>query len=164
MTEGITVRAGSLMDAATIVAHRRAMFLDQGHRDPGYRAQGFCDDAVLDAMAARFLPWVRAKMAAGEYLAWLAVSGDAVVAGVGLWLMEWPPHMLGSGPRRGYILNVYTEPEFRRRGLGRRLTETALEWCRANGIDLAVLHASKDGRPLYEGMGFQSGNEMRRKV
>lgn len=161
----ITLRTATLLDAATIVAHRRAMFCDQGHCDPSYREQGFCDDAVLDAMAVKFLPWVQAKMAAGEYLAWLAVTGtDSVVAGAGLWLMEWPPHVLGSGPRRGYILNVYTEPQFRRQGLARKLTETALDWCRANGIDLAVLHASTDGRPLYQSMGFQNSNEMRMKL
>jgi|SRR5450432_1213391 len=165
LVEDITLRPASLQDAATIVAHRRAMFRDQGHRDQSYRDQGFCDDAVLDAMAAKFLPWVRSKMNGHEYHAWLAVTArDSVVAGVGLWLMEWPPHVLGSGPRRGYILNVYTEPNFRRRGLGRRLTETALTWCKENGIDLAVLHASTDGRPLYQSMGFQNSNEMRIKL
>ena len=165
LVETITLRPASLKDAATIVAHRRAMFRDQGYRDQSYRDQGFCDDSVLDAMAAKFHPWVQAKMNADEYLAWFAVTAKgSVVAGVGLWLMEWPPHVIGSSPRRGYILNVFTEPEFRRQGLARKLTETALAWCRTNGIDVAVLHASIDGRPLYQSLGFQNSNEMRIKV
>src|SRR5262249_19148662 len=107
-------------------------------------------------------PWVQEKMLAGEYLTWLAVTHDGAVAGgAGLWLMDWPPHMVGTGPRRGNILNVYTEPEFRRRGLARQLTLAAMHWCRTNGIDCVILHASDEGRPLYESLGFQRTNEMR---
>jgi GNAT superfamily N-acetyltransferase len=56
---------------------------------------------------------------------------------------------------------VYTEPQFRRRGLARRLIEAALEWCRENKIDVVILHASPEGRALYESLGFQASNEMR---
>ncbi len=101
-------------------------------------------------------------MDAGEYLAWLAVAPDgSIAAGTGLWLMDWPPHMIGTGVRRGNILNVYTAQEFRRRGLARQLMEVAIHWCRENRVDTVILHASPDGRKLYESMGFTSTNEMR---
>jgi GNAT superfamily N-acetyltransferase len=58
-------------------------------------------------------------------------------------------------------LNVYTHAEFRRQGLARRLTETAVEWCSANGIGTVILHASDDGRALYRTLGFEPTNEMR---
>ncbi len=154
-SERIAVRRASVDDARTIAKHRRSMFRDMGYKD----------EAALDSMAAKFLPWLEAKMASGEYMAWLAVTADAsVVAGAGLWLMDWPSHMAGSSSRRGNILNVFTEPEFRRRGLARCLMEAALEWCRANGIDLVILHASNNGRQLYESMGFHTSNEMRIKL
>jgi len=139
-------------DVEIIVGHRRAMF----------REMGYHDETALDAMAAAFRPWLRRKMAEGDYLAWFAVDGDAqVAAGLGLWLMDWPPHMVGPGARRGNILNVYTRPESRRQGLARALMKTALEWCVANGIRAVILHASPDGRALYERLGFQPTNEMR---
>ncbi len=78
--------------------------------------------------------------------------------------MDWPPHMIGPGARRGNILNVYTEPRSRRLGLARRLMETALDWCRDNGIRAVILHASPEGRPLYESLGFKSTNEMRVEI
>jgi GNAT superfamily N-acetyltransferase len=116
-------------------------------------------------MMQKFLPWVQAKLESSEYLAWLAVSNEnLVVAGAGLWLMNWPAHMVGSSARRGNILNVYTEPQFRHRGLARRLVETALSWCKANAIDFVILHASEQGRSLYESIGFRAGNEMRIKL
>lgn len=95
-----------------------------------------------------------------DYLGWLAVSaGGIVVAGAGLWLMDWPPHMVGSGTRRGNILNVYTQPEFRHKGLARWLVEAALHYCKTNEVDLVILHASQEGRWLYESLGFLAGNE-----
>ena len=83
------------------------------------------------------------------------------MAGAGLWLMDWPAHMIGSSTRRGNILNVYTEPGFRHRGLARWLIEAALHWCKANAVDFVILHSSPQGRKLYESLGFQAGNEMR---
>jgi len=150
-----SIRPAIPADAATVAAHRRGMFFDMGYRD----------SRALDSMVEAFLPWVRAKMAAGEYLAWFAVAEDgAIAAGSGLWLMDWPPHMIGPGSRRGNVLNVYTEPAYRRQGLGRRLVETAIEWCRANRVSTIILHASDKGRTLYGSLGFVPTNEMRLMV
>ena len=147
-----TVRAATPADADLITGHRRAMFADMGETDA----------ARLDAMAADFLPWVQARLALNEYLAWLAEDeAGAVVAGAGLWLMDWPPHLVGRQARRGNLLNVYVERAHRRRGLARRLMETALDWCRANTLDVVILHASDEGRTLYESLGFTPTNEMR---
>lgn len=152
LPEGFVIRRASTADLDTLVAHRRAMFLDMGYRD----------GAALDSMSAKFRVWVREHMDSGEYLAWIIKASDGlVVAGTGLWLMDWPPHMVGKSERRGNILNVYTREEFRRRGLARKLMEVVLEWCRENRIDTVILHASPDGKGLYESMGFAATNEMR---
>src|SRR5271165_6539065 len=88
------IRPATVEEANIIAEQRRAMFSDMGYRDR------------LDSMTKAFLPWVRAKMNTGEYLAWFAIAEDgSVVGGSGLWLMDWPPHMIGPGSRRGNILN-----------------------------------------------------------
>lgn len=150
-SDTLSVRPAEAEDAVTIVAHRRAMFFDMGYRDTAW----------LDEMAAAFLPWLRRALQAGDYLGWFAMTADgSVAAGAGLWLLDWFP--VRSGPlRRGYILNVYTESPYRRRGLARRLVEVALETCRSQGVRTVVLHASDEGRPLYESLGFHQTNEMR---
>jgi GNAT superfamily N-acetyltransferase len=146
------IRPAAIEEAAIVGAQRRAMFFDMGYRDG------------LDTMVEAFVPWVIEKMRAGEYLGWFAVAEDgAIAAGAGLWLMDWPPHMIGPGSR-GNILNVYTEPGYRRQGLARRLTETAIDWCRAYGIGTVILYASEEGRELYRSLGFERTNEMRRSV
>jgi len=151
LPDGFSVRLASTGDIDTLVAHRRAMFVDMGYGD----------ETALDSMSAKCHAWLLAKMDCGEYLAWLAVAPDgSIAAGSGLWIMDWPPHMIGAGPR-GNILNVYTAVEFRRRGLARELMQAAMQWCRSNGVDVVVLHASPDGRRLYESIGFVGTNEMR---
>jgi GNAT superfamily N-acetyltransferase len=150
--EQASIRPATLADAGTLIAHRRAMFVAMGYRDA----------AALDTMTAAFRPWLIERMERGGYLAWVATASDgSIVAGLGLWLMDWPPHMIGPGARRGNILNVYTESTHRRQGIARRLMEVALDWCRRNGIRAVILHYSDDGRALYEKLGFRPTNEMR---
>jgi GNAT superfamily N-acetyltransferase len=148
----MTIRRATVEEADVIALHRRSMFFDMGFRG----------DADLEAMTVAFLPWLRRRMEVGEYLAWFAVSPDqSVVAGLGLWLMDWAPHMVGPGVPRANILNVYTQPDHRRQGLARQLMDAALAWCRENGTRCIILHASHEGRPLYESLGFAPTNEMR---
>lgn len=88
-------------------------------------------------------------------------AGEQIAAGLGVWLLDWPPGPTSLAPYRAYILNVYTEPAHRRQGLARRLVETALAWSQAQGIEVAMLHASDQGRPVYAALGFVPTNEMR---
>jgi GNAT superfamily N-acetyltransferase len=58
------------------------------------------------------------------------------------------------------ILNMYTEKEFRRRGIARQLMLVMMDWVRREGFPKVGLHASDEGRPLYESLGFEVSNEM----
>jgi GNAT superfamily N-acetyltransferase len=138
-------------DVETITAHRRNMFVDMGHRDTG----------LLDGMCADFRGWLRPRLESGEYLGWFVTEGDEPVSGLGLWLMDWLPHVIGPKSPRGNIVNVYTRPESRRKGMARALMAAALDWCRDNRVASVILHASPDGKPLYEAFGFKPTNEMR---
>jgi len=148
----MTITRATVDDVDTITAQRRAMFFDMGHRD----------EALLDGMCTAFRPWLRPRIATGEYLGWFVLGGDGTHAsGVGLWLMDWLPHVIGPGSARGNIVNVYTHPDSRRRGMARALMAIALDWCRENHIACVILHASPEGKRLYESMGFRPTNEMR---
>ena len=57
-------------------------------------------------------------------------------------------------------MNVVTAPEYRRRGIARRMMQVMLEWLAAQGIEHVTLHATEAGRPLYQELGFVDGNEM----
>jgi GNAT superfamily N-acetyltransferase len=137
-------------DAELIGRQRRQMFLDAGH----------ADDDLMAAMERAFVPWVRAKIAENNYIGWLASEDGTIVGGAGLWLMDFPPHFLDAAPVRAYLLNFYTAPEFRGRGLANSLLDKCVDEARRRGCEVVTLHASKFGRPIYEKKGFRQNNEM----
>ncbi len=128
------------------------MFEDMGYRDA----------RALDAMQAAAGPFLADGLADGSYHGFLVEDGQGhVVAGGGVALVPFQPHPRDPSSRRAFILNMFTEPEHRRRGLARRLLETMLAWCREQGFKAVSLHASDAGRPLYEALGFVPTNELR---
>lgn len=149
---GHTIRSAGLNDLAVLVRHRGDMF----------RAMGYEDESALEAMEAAFARWVEIRMERAEYLAWLAVDGEGKpIAGAGVWMMDWLPHMVGPGAPRANIVNVFVEPEWRRRGIARELMSIVLDACRKREIRAVILHASPEGRALYASLGFAPTNEMR---
>jgi GNAT superfamily N-acetyltransferase len=148
----VRIREATLDDIPTIIRHRVAMFSDMSVYGP----EQFAD---LLPVSERYF---RDAIPNGHYRGWMVEAEDGrVVAGGGVVIAAWPGHPGASQPRRAWILNMYTEPEFRRRGIARRLMEIMIEWCRAEGFSSVSLHASNEGRPLYEAIGFKATNEMR---
>ena len=102
-------------------------------------------------------------MSDGSFRAWLASVGDRVVAGGAIIVSPWPAHPYDLECRRATILNVYTYPEYRRRGIARRLMQTMIDWCRREGF-ARVSCTPVDWAIVYESLGFELGNEMRLKL
>jgi GNAT superfamily N-acetyltransferase len=127
------------------------MFADMGYRD----------EASLDAMEATSAPFIKAGLENGSFRGWLVEAGGCVVAGGGVVMIDYPSSSRDPSARRAYILNMYTEPEYRKRGLAKLIVEAMIRWCRERGFSFVSLHASDDGRHLYETVGFKPTNEMR---
>ena len=107
-------------------------------------------------------PWLSRALADGSYHHWLALdSSGRVAGGGGVLLCPWPANPKDPCTRRALILNVYTEPEFRKRRIARQIMLTILAWVKQQGLSAVNLHASDEGRHLYEKLGFEATNEMR---
>ncbi len=146
------IRPATSRDLEAVLYHRRRMFEDMG----------FTDQQALEAMLASSTPLLRRGLADGTYRSWLVeMPGVGIVAGGGVIILSFQSHPSDPRPQRAWVVNMFTEPEHRRRGLARRLMEAILEWCRAEGMRSLYLHASDDGRRLYESLGFEATNEMR---
>ena len=66
--------------------------------------------------------------------------------------------------QRGYVLNVFVEPAYRRRGLASALMKLAeVEFAR-RGVSFAVLHATQAGKPVYEALGWAATTEMAKTI
>lgn len=146
-------RAATAADAAVVAHHRVAMFRDMGVLGGG--------DANALELASRL--YLATALADGSYRGWLVEADGRVVAGAGLVLRPLLPRPgYLDGGTEAYVLNVYTEPAHRRRGLARQLLAAIIAWCDAAAMSRISLHASDDGRALYRELGFAPTNEMRR--
>ena len=151
MPDSTIIREATPADIPEILRQRRGMYVDMKYKDA----------SALDAMVKLTAGYLTKAMADGSFRAWLACDDDHAVAGGAIVVSPWPAHPYDLECRRATILNVYTDPAYRRRGLASALMQTMIDWCRREGYARITLHASDDGRHLYESLGFEASNEMR---
>ena len=97
-------------------------------------------------------------MKSNEFFAWIAESNNEIIATSGLSFLQKPPHFINLTGKFAYIMNMYTKPEWRRKGIGLALLEKLIEEIKKKGIESVVLHATPYGRPLYEKYGFREND------
>ena len=129
-----------------------------------YEDMDYRDADALSAMLSTCEPYLTTALANGSFRSWLALVGKRTVGGGAVLINSWPSHPYDLECSRATILNVYVYPEFRRKGIAHQLMRTMMDWCREQGFAAVYLHASKDGRPLYEALGFEPTTEMRLKL
>lgn len=104
-----------------------------------------------------YADWVAGAMQRGLYLGFLALDGQQVVSGAGLSLLEWGPTRGDPQPWRGRIVNVWTQPDHRRQGLGRELVRRCTAAAHERGVTRLGLGTTAEARGLYERLGFTPG-------
>jgi GNAT superfamily N-acetyltransferase len=159
MPTRFTTRPATAADAPILARHRAEMFRDMGE----------LAEEMYEPLVAASRRYFEHAIRSGEYVAWFAAPADRpaeVVGGAGMQLRPALPRPgrhgreVTHGPQ-GLIVNVFTERPWRRRGVAELLMREIIAWARANGIRSLVLHASLEGRALYEKLGFVATNEMR---
>jgi GNAT superfamily N-acetyltransferase len=158
--ETFSIRRAERSDTDTIARHRAIMFQEMGQLQSS-RFEELRTSRKVD----------RAEIESGEYVSGLASLSDSpvVLAGAGVQRRRVPPHSRAtrSGDvavaegRHAIVLNVFTEPAWRGRGVATLLMRAIFEWARNEQLDRLLLPASEDGRALYQRLGFVATNEMR---
>ena len=100
-------------------------------------------------------------MADGTFVSWLAFDGDKIVGTSGMTFMEKPPYFTCPTGRMGLLSSMYTDPDYRRRGIAMELLSRVVEEARAYGCGTIHVTASNMGVKLYTAFGFKhNGNFM----
>ena len=154
------IRPATPNDAPLLARHRVEMFRDMGR---------LADEPTAAELKAATEPLIGEWITAGTYVGWMAeppTRPGLVVGGAGLQLRPMLPRPghdapgMVSGPE-AYVLNVFVERAWRRRGVATLLMEQLLAYARERRIRVVTLHASDEGRTLYERLGFAPTSEMR---
>jgi GNAT superfamily N-acetyltransferase len=154
----ITIRPATAADIPEILRQRRRMYEDMHYLDAPALAEmaKLTEQYLVESLSKTFHAWLACVQNPDQH--------DRPVAGGAVLITPWPAHPYDLECRRATILNVYTDPEFRRQGIARQLMQTMIAWCKQEGLARVTLHASEDGRHLYEWLGFEPSNEMRLKL
>lgn len=140
------VRPAAPADQSTVLTLRLAFIADIR----GVEVASF-DHAFVEA-TRRYL---EAVTTADRIRSWLAVDEDQEAVGiVSVLANDAPPLPEVHLRKEGYVVNMWVAPKARRQGIARALLDAAMAAAPVEGWRRLYLHATDDGRPLYEQAGF----------
>ncbi len=89
------------------------------------------------------------------YLVFDSIGNENCFVGAGgvSYFQVMPTYHNPSG-NKAYIMNMYTKPEYRRKGIALKTLNLLVEDAKSRGITAISLEATDMGRPLYEKYGF----------
>jgi len=115
----------------------------------------------LNLLAQNCWSYFAHAIPSGAYRAWVAETATGIVATGGVIIHQTIPTILNAHGREGYVVGMYTLPEWRKLGIARAIIQTILDFLRQEGVAISTLRATVSGRPLYERIGFENTSEMR---
>ena len=113
------------------------------------------DEPDVPAFRRATREYLQHRVADGTFRGWIAEIDGEPVASAAVIVWPKPPGTNSHTPGEAYLLNVYTRPEHRGRGLASALTERILEWCEEQGLQRMSLHATEAGARVYSRFGFK---------
>ncbi|MBP3616858.1 MAG: GNAT family N-acetyltransferase [Lachnospiraceae bacterium] len=90
-----------------------------------------------------------------DLFVYVARDADRIIACAFLWVVEKPMSPAFLTGRTGTVLNVYTNPEHRKKGYARQLMYALLSEAKERNLSVVELKATEDGYHLYKSVGFE---------
>ena len=90
-----------------------------------------------------------------DLFVYIAREEEEIFACAFLLVVEKPMSPMFITGKTGTVLNVYTRPEYRKKGYAKQLMNALLEDAKGNGLSVVELKATEDGYHLYKAVGFE---------
>jgi GNAT superfamily N-acetyltransferase len=117
-----------------------------------YAFRASLGDAVEDEgrFVERATSWMAARLGEdGAWRCWVAMQDGAITGHLWLQTIEKIPNPLVELERHAYITNVFVDEALRGAGIGQRLMDAALAFCREQAVDSVILWPTSRSRTLY---------------
>lgn len=125
------------------------------------REEGATEDIDL---VPNLKDYYRRHMGDGTFVSWLAMDGDKIVGTSGMSFVEKPPYFGCPSGKIGLLSSMFTDPDYRRKGIAKELLSRVVEEARNYGCGVVQITASDMGVLLYTDFGFvKNGNFMQYK-
>lgn len=112
------------------------------------------ETADMSAVERATRAYYPAALAEGRHAAWLVFDGDTWVGSGGVSFYQVMPTYHNPSGWRAYLMNIYTHPDYRRRGIARHMVDLLVNEAKSRGITAISLDATAMGMPLYASYGF----------
>ena len=124
-------------------------------------ANGLENDSDMRLVEAESRRYYLDALADGRHTAYLALDGEEVVGTGGISYYRVMPTWHNPTGEKAYIMNMYTRPDCRRRGIATGMLDRLVEDAQSRGVTAIALEATQMGRALYLKYGFvQAESEM----
>ena len=117
-------------------------------------ANGLGDGADMSEVEAQCRRYYPSALKSDAHTAYLVFDGDKFVGACGISYYTVMPTCSNPSGRKGYIMNMYTHPAYRRRGIAMKTLDLLVADARKRAVVSISLEATDMGRPLYEKYGF----------
>jgi GNAT superfamily N-acetyltransferase len=142
----ILYRHAILDDVPTLVDYR-IRFLNELHNHH--------ENNETKVVRASLLGYFAKAIPSGDFVAWVAEHDGKMVATSGMVVWQKPAMYEGvESGRLGCLLNFYTIPDARKKGIATRLLNELIKEARLLGLRYLHLHASREGESIYRKAGF----------
>jgi len=121
-------------------------------------ANGLGPEADMAQAAQESRAYYEKALADGSHAAWLAWEDGRIVGCGGISFYQVMPTYHNPTGWKAYIMNMYTAPEYRRRGIAKGMLRLLVQEALDRGITAISLEATEMGRPLYEACGFAAAD------
>lgn len=101
----------------------------------------------------------------GTFVSWLALDGENIVGTSGMSFIEKPPYFGCPSGKIGLLSSMFTNPDYRRKGIAKELLSRVVNDAREYGCGTVQITASDMGVKLYTDFGFvHNDNFMQYKI
>ncbi len=112
------------------------------------------DLSAMERLEEAYAEKLEKQFADGSCRGWVICRDDRIVSCGAVSTCRYVPVPHDPSSTVAFLHSVYTDEAFRGRGLARRITQEAIDYCRKSGIKRLYLFSSDAGRPVYEVSGF----------
>ncbi|MCL2078969.1 MAG: GNAT family N-acetyltransferase [Oscillospiraceae bacterium] len=93
-------------------------------------------------------------LADGSFISWVVENDGEIIATSGVCFYVLPPYFSNPTGQTAYVTNMYTKPEYRKKGIATELLNLVIEEAKSRGYKVIRLHTSDDGKSIYQKAGF----------
>lgn len=143
-----------------MISYRKATFEDIGElvrlrSDFAKEVQKITDNSRDRVFIETLTDYFKNTMPDDSFIAWVATDENRIVGTSGLCFYKLPPSYRNLTGNMAYIMNMYTLPNYRNKGIAKVLFEKIIMEAKQKGYKKISLHATEMGRPIYSKFGFK---------